>query len=82
MVKTLTCLDKLRALHCIFKQQGMLVGTVAKYMTQQFTGTLPPIQPSATLMDVISLSNGDHADGNDTGQVPDSRLETDIWLAA
>jgi hypothetical protein len=78
MVKTLTRLDKLRALHRIFKQRGMLDGTVAEYMTQQFTGTLPPIQPSAASMDVISLLNGDHADGNDTGPIRDSRLETDI----
>jgi hypothetical protein len=60
----------------------MLVGTTTKYITQQFTGALPPIQPSAASMDVISLLNGNQADRNDTGPISDLRLETDIWLAA
>lgn len=84
MVKTLTRMDKLSALKRVFKQRGMLVGTVAEYMTWQFAGTLPPIQPaSGAFMDVFNLlDSNDHIDGNDAEPVSDPKSETEIWLAA
>lgn len=85
MVKTLTCLDKLRGLRHVFKQQGMLVGTVAEYMAWQFTGTLPPIRPRSSVsmsVNVIESVDNDHIDRNDAEPVSDPKTETDIWLAA
>ncbi|KAI0261913.1 hypothetical protein BGY98DRAFT_1052077 [Russula aff. rugulosa BPL654] len=83
MVKTLTRLDKLRALQCVFKQRGMLVGTVAEYMSWQFAGTLPPIRPgNGALMNVIDSLDNCHIDGSDTEPVSDPKSETEIWLAA
>jgi len=85
MVKTLTRLDKLRALRRVFKQRGMLVGTVAQYMAQQFAGTPPLIQPgSGTSTDAPNSSDSDHVrvDRNDAEPVSDPKSETEIWLAA
>jgi hypothetical protein len=83
MVKTLTRVDKLRALQRVFKQQGMLVGTVAEYMARQSAGMLPPIRPgSGMFMDVIDSLDNDHINRNDAEPVSDPKSETEIWLAA
>jgi hypothetical protein len=83
MVRTLTRLDKLRALRRVFKQRGMLVGTVAEYMAYQFAGTLPPIRPaSGASVDAIDSLDNDHDDRNDAEPVSSPKSETEIWLAA
>jgi hypothetical protein len=86
MVKTLTRLDKLRALRRVFKQRGMLVGTIADYMAWQFAGALPPVLPwNGSIADIINTSgNGCNGskDGGDVEPVSDPRSETQIWLAA
>ncbi len=83
MVKMLTCLDKLRALQCVFKQQGMLVGTIANYMAWQFSGMLPPIQPwNGSSVDITDTLDNDHNDENDVEPVFDPKSETLVWLVA
>lgn len=84
MVRTLTRLDKLRALRRVFKQREMLVGTVAEYMAWQFAGTLPPIQRpgSGVSVDVVDSLDNDHANRNDAEPVSDPKSSTEIWLAA
>jgi hypothetical protein len=83
MVKTLTRSDKLGALRRIFKQRGMLVGTVAEYMTWQFAGMLPPIRAgNGASMDAINSLDNDDIDSSDAGPISDPMSETEIWLAA
>ncbi len=78
MVRTLTHLDKLKALRHVFKQQGMLVRTVADYMAWQFTGMLPPILS----MEAIKISDNGCGDRTDVELVSDPKSETQIWLAS
>ena len=82
MIKTLTRLDKLKALQRVFKRRGLLVGTVAEYMAWQFTGKLPPVRPgsgASTYMIDSHHVNNDHIDAE---PVSDPKSETEIWLAA
>jgi hypothetical protein len=90
MVKTLTRLDKLRALRSVFKDRGMLAGGVADYMAKQFDGTLPPLLPwngssAPSCMGSVDTSDGEDkgsGDTYDTEPVSGPKRETNIWLAA
>ena len=80
MVQTITRLDKLTALRRIFKQRGMLAGSIIDHMTREFLDELPPILPwNGPSTDV--LDNGD-GDNDDTGPVSGAKNETMIYLAA
>ena len=81
MLQTITRLDKFTALQHVFKQRGMLSGTITEYMSQQFAGKLPPVLPWIGLS--ANASDYDyHSDNDDTEPVPGPRTDTAIWLAA
>ena len=67
----------------VFRQRGMLVGSVADYMARQFAGRLPPISPwSGALIDSSDGSDSDDEVDNDVELVPGPRTMTNIWLAS
>jgi hypothetical protein len=89
MLRTITRLDKFTALRRVFKQRGMLAGTVTEYMAQQFAGNRPPVLPwIGPSADASDYSSDDSNDGNNNnaasnaGPVPGPRTDTMVWLAA
>ena len=82
MVKTLTRMDKLTALRRVFRQRGMLDGSVADYMAWQFAGKLPPIFPwSGAFIGSCDESDSDD-ESDDVEPVLGPRMQTNIWLAS
>jgi hypothetical protein len=45
MLKTINCMDKLAAIQSVFRDQGMLAGSVIDHMDYQAAGNLPPPLP-------------------------------------
>ena len=84
MLETISRLNKLTTLRCVFKQRGMLISTVSNYMAQQFAGNPPPVLPwiASTADANDTPGSDDNGAENDAGPVPGPRTETMIWLAA
>ena len=85
MIQTITRMDKFSALRRIFKQRGMLDGTVDEYMAQQFAGSPPPIRPwgsSAANGDGDEESDSDNDSDNEDGPTLGPKTETVISLAS
>src|ERR1700722_3836684 len=83
MMLTITRLDKLVALRCVFMQQGMLVGNVADYMAREFSGNPPPIMPwNSTSLDLDDTLDSDGDSGDDVEPILGPRAKTNIWLAS
>jgi hypothetical protein len=89
MILTITRLDKLTALQRVFRQRGMLVGSITNYMAQQFVGKLPPILPwsgASVISAQGDISDSDHEDDSDDHNnvepVSGPRTKTNIWLAS
>src|ERR1700728_4395118 len=82
MIMTITRLDKLTALRRVFRQRGMLVGSVADYMTQQFIGETPPILPWGGVADSSDASDSDDEDSDDIEPVAGPQASTNVWLAS
>jgi hypothetical protein len=84
MLRTINRMDKFTALRRIFKQRGMLAGTVSNYMAQQFAGKLPPVCPwTASGADMNGATEiDDECNDNDAGPASGPRTETVIRLAA
>jgi hypothetical protein len=81
MLQMITHLDKFTALQHVFKQCGMLTGTITEYVSQQFAGKLPLVLPWIGLS--ANASDYDYySDNDDTEPVPGPRTDTAIWLAA
>ncbi len=84
IMQTITCLDKLLALWQVFKQWGMLVGSVVDSMALQFAGEQPLILPwMGSSMDAThSDDNDDDNNNNDVDIEPISgpRMKTEIWF--
>jgi len=80
MIKTLNRLDKLSTLRRVFKERGMLLGSVTDSTAQQFAGIPPQILPwNGSFMDSTDQSDNDD---NDAERVSGTRTETLIRLAA
>jgi hypothetical protein len=95
MLRTIAQLEKLAAIRTVFKNRGMLVGSVSEYVRACNAGIPPPIRPFGSLgndSDEALNSDGDEGggggDGNADGEEDDSgspadgaRRATEIRLA-
>ena len=81
MLRTISQVEKLTALQRIFKQRGMLVGTVADYTAACVAGMRPPILPWKGF-----TADGDddasNSDNEDAAPVPGPCTTADVSLAA
>jgi hypothetical protein len=78
MMQTITHLDKLTALRQVFRQHGMLVGSVTSYMASQFVGKQPPILP--WMGSYMDLNDGGDDDDSDVEPASGPRTDTEIWF--
>ena len=81
MLRTISRIEKLTALQRVFKQRGMLVGTVVDYTAACVAGMRPPILPwkGSTTDDNDDTTDNDD---EDTGPVPGPHTTADVLLAA
>ena len=84
MILSITHSDKLMALQRVFRQRGMLDGSVTNYMAQQFAGEPPSIRPwTGASVDSSDASDSDGDEGDhDIEPVSGPRAKTNIWLAS
>jgi hypothetical protein len=83
MIGTITRLDKFTALRRVFKQRGLLMGSITEHMAQQFAGHYSSVLPWSGPSIEASDYGGDDNDGdNSMESVPGPRTDTKIWLAA
>ena len=80
MLKTINRMDKLAAIRSVFRDQGMLSGSIIDHMTRQAVGLLPPALPwNRTMADE---DDGSGIGERDMGPAFGLQTETIVWLAA
>jgi hypothetical protein len=81
MLKTINRMDKLAAIRSVFRDRGMLTGSIVEHMALQAAGNLPPALPW-----IGTTDGGVHYDDDDimvdAGPASGTQTETMIWLAA
>jgi hypothetical protein len=84
MLKTINHMDKLAAIQTVFRDRGILAGSIVEHMICQAFGNLPPALPwnMATANGDEGLSYDDNNSMMDVGAAPGPQMETMIWLAA
>ena len=82
MLTTISRVEKLTALQRVFKQRGMLVGTIVDYTTACATGVRPPILPWKGTTDDDNDNDTSNNDSEDAGPVSGSHSTADVSLAA
>jgi hypothetical protein len=73
MLHTLTRLDKLAALRCVFRKQGMMAGTTSTYMAKMVAGE--------ELEDDSTSDDEEGGDGDDSGAEPGPKVLSSVKLA-
>ena len=63
MLHTINQLDKLAALHCVFVQQGMMVGTTSAYIVHALSGQLDNSEDSEDARDAEDVDNVEPVSG-------------------
>ncbi len=84
MLKTINRMDKLATIWSIFRDWGMLAGSIVEHMTRQAVGKLQPAMP---WNGITADDDGDSGYANndimmDVGPACGPHTETMIWLAA
>ena len=84
MIKTISRLDRLAALRRVFRNRGMLKGTLSQYALAIVTGTSPQILPYGVNNSENSGENGPrgHDGDDDGGPLPGSKTLAQVTLAA
>lgn len=80
MVTTVSRLDKLAALRRVFRNRGMLEGTLSQYTSAVISGTLPQILPYGAPKD--NENNDYHDDNDDNGPLPGPKSLAQVTLAS
>jgi hypothetical protein len=84
MLQTINRMDKLAAIRSVFRDRGMLSGSIIEHMVCQSFGDLPPALPwNRTVTDGNESSGYDDNNSmDDGGAAHGPQMETITWLAA